>query len=280
MDNLKKKNKKNLVMTAACGFGVDQLQLFLKSLRKHFNGSVCFVIGNQDVEIEKELEKYNCICIKKKVDKRDIQLKRYKFFLEYLLDNSNYSNILFCDSRDIFFQKNPFDYDYQGSINFFLEDKKIYECKYNSQWMLGTYGKKIFNELSNKIISCGGTILGKQESIKKFLKLMIDETSKKRFKKRLKYLLTFRRDPNGRGSDQSHGNYIAHNNLIENSFYYSNKSGPIATIYHLEKILFNKDHQLINSKGEPYNVVHQYDKRWDEMKVCVMKLQKELNIKN
>ena len=72
--------------------------------------------------------------------------------------------------------------------------------------------------------------------MEKFLALMISELSKHKYKKRLKYFLTFRRDKGARGSDQSHGNFIAHNNLISDTFFYSNESGPIATVFHLKKI--------------------------------------------
>ena len=270
--------EKNLIISAACGFGIQQLELFIRSLRKHYNEDICFIIGENDYEIEKELKKYGCICIKKKVDKRDIQLKRYAYFLDFI-NSKNYKRILFCDSRDIYFQANPFSYEYKGSINFFLEDKKIVDCPFNSEWMIGTYGRDVYKKLSNNIISCGGTILGNQKSIEEFLRLMIQETNTYKFKKRLKYLLTFRRDPKARGSDQSHGNFIAHNKLIKNTFFYSNESGPVATIYYLKKINFDKNLQLLNSNNQPYAIVHQYDKRWDIMKESVSHLKKKLNIK-
>ena len=111
--------KKNLVLTAAFGFGISQLELFIKSLRKYYDDDICFIIGPNDHLIKKELEKYDCICVEKNIDKRDIQLKRYKFFLEFL-KKKNYNNILCCDSRDIYFQSNPFDFKYKSSINFFF----------------------------------------------------------------------------------------------------------------------------------------------------------------
>ncbi len=269
--------KKNLVMTAAIGFSFSQLQLFIKSLRKFYNDEVCVIISSKDKIIEEELTKHNCVCIKTNIDKRDIQLKRYRIFRDFL-NKREFNNILFCDSRDIYFQGNPFEYPYKGSINFFLEDKKIHECKFNCEWIKRTYGKKVLETLSNKTISCGGTILGKHSYIVKFLNLMIDETRKHKFKKRLKYLLTFRRDKEGRGSDQAHGNFIAHNNLIENTYFYSNKNGPIATVYHLEKILFDQEQRLINSLNKPYIVVHQYDKKWEEFSTSVSYIKKKLNI--
>ena len=269
--------EKNLILTAAIGFHISQLKLFIKSLRKYYKEEVCFIIGSKDKEIERELGKYDCNYIKTNIDKRDIQLKRYKIFLDYL-NGKKYNKILFCDSRDVYFQSNPFDYSYKGSINFFLEDKKIKDCRYNSEWIAKTYGKKILNELSEKIISCGGTILGFQNSIEKFLKLMIEETGKHKFKKRLKYILTFRRDKGGRGSDQAHGNYIAHKKFIENYFFYSNESGPIATVYHLKKIKFDEKYQLINTMNQPYLVVHQYDKKWDIFSKAVNYLKERLDI--
>ena len=132
--------------------------------------------------------------------------------------------------------------------------------------------------LSNKTISCGGTILGSHQSMKTFLSLMIDETAKHKFKKRLKYLLTFRRDKASRGSDQSHGNYIAHNNLVGNTCFYANESGPIATVYHLKKIKFDNSSRLLNVLGKPYAVVHQYDKRWDEFENNVKIFKNNLGI--
>ena len=62
--------KKNLILTAAFGFGVQQLELFIKSLRKYYTDDICFVIGTKDNAIEEELKKYNCIIIKKKLIKK------------------------------------------------------------------------------------------------------------------------------------------------------------------------------------------------------------------
>jgi len=267
----------NLIISAACGLEAKQIKFFLKSLRKYYNEDIFFLVGKKDIETKKLLTLYNCSFLETKVHKYDIQLKRYFFFLQ-LLQKKTYKNVLFCDSRDIYFQSNPFDYPYKGCINFFLEDKKIKDCPYNSQWIIKTYGKNTYKSLSNNIISCGGTILGSHEGVKKFLTLMIQEMSKHKYPKKLKYLLTFRKDKSGRGSDQAHGNYIAHNNLIKNSFFYSNESGPVATLFYLKKITFNKKSELINILNVPYAIVHQYDKRPDEFNDKIEVIKKNLGI--
>ena len=73
---------------------------------------------------KKFLSDFNCNFIEVNVHKFDIQLKRYFFFLE-ILKKKEYKNILFCDSRDIFFQSNPFEYNFKGDINFSLRIKKL-----------------------------------------------------------------------------------------------------------------------------------------------------------
>ena len=268
---------KNLILSAACGLEPSQIMFFLKSLRKFYNEDVFFLVGKNDFKTKEFLKVYNCSFLEVNIHKYDIQLKRYSFFLD-ILNKKKYNNVLFCDSRDIYFQSNPFEYDYKGSINFFLEDKKIKDCPFNTHWIIKTYGQSTYLKLSEKVISCGGTILANHESMEKFLKMMIIELSKHKYKKRLKYILTFRRDKGARGSDQAHGNFIAHNNLISNSFFYSNESGPIATAYHLKKIQFNQKNELININNKPYAVVHQYDKRWDMFKKNVLAIKKNLGV--
>ena len=269
--------KKNLVLTAAFGFSIPQLELFIKTLRKYYKDDVCFIIGLDDHNIEKELKKYNCICVKKKIDKRDIQSSRYEIFLEYLKDK-NYNNVLCCDSRDVYFQSNPFDFKYQGSLNFFLEDKKIKDCPYNSNWIIKTYGKLAFEEVGEKIILCSGTVLGSLEKIKEYLNLMKKKISKYKYKKSLKYFFTLRRDPEGRGCDQGHANYLINQKYIQGCHFYTNADGPIATVYYLKKINFDEQTRLINSHDKPYLIVHQYDKRSKEFFYAVKKLKKDLNI--
>ena len=95
-----------------------------------------------------------------------------------------FQNIFLCDSRDVYFQSNPFDFPYKSDINFFLEDKKIKECPINSKWILRTYGEQIFNEIREEIIMCAGTVMGTQEKIIEYLFLVSNQISKLKYKKR------------------------------------------------------------------------------------------------
>jgi hypothetical protein len=266
---------KNLILSVACGLDPENIEFFFKSLRKFYLDDIFFLVGKKDHKIKKMLEKYNSEFIEINENKYDVQLKRYYYYLN-ILNKKKYKNILVCDSRDIYFQSNPFNYRYKGDINFFLEDQKIKKCAYNSNWLIKAYGNEVFEKLSEKIISCSGTTLGTYEGMKSYLTLMIDCSRKYKYKKKLKYFLTFRRDKEGRGVDQAHANFIAHNKLIKNSYFYQNSNGPVATVYHLKNITFNNNSELMNSINEPYAIVHQYDKRWSEFSSYVSKFKEKL----
>ncbi len=143
---------KNLILTAAIGIHHVQLKLFIKSLRKYYNDEVYFLVGKNDDDLKKILTLNQCKYIEVNVHRFDIQVKRYNFFLK-ILKESKYKQVLFCDCRDVYFQSNPFNFNFKGSINFFLEDKKIKECIHASNWILKTYGKKTLDELSENIIA-------------------------------------------------------------------------------------------------------------------------------
>ena len=255
--------EKNLVLSAAVGYKFEQIEFFIKSLRKFYKEEVCIVIDAKNTELEKKLKDYNCNTINTQIGKNETINRRNEIFTNYLKDK-NYKNILLCDSRDIYFQGNPFKYDYKGPINFFLEDYKIKDCPYNSNWLIKTYGKVTFDNISENIILCSGTVLGSNDKILEYLSLLKDYGSNFKYKKKFKYLITFRPDPEGRGCEQGHANYLVHKNIIKNFHLYSNSKGPIATVFYLKKIIFDNKSRLINDNGEPYLLVHQYDKRWSE----------------
>lgn len=270
--------RKNLILSAAVGYNFNQIELFIKSLKKFNSDEICFIISKKDSSLEQELRKLKCQVIKTNISKKEIQFKRYEIFLKYLT-SKNYKKILMCDSRDIYFQQNPFSFDYKKPINFFLEDHQIKNCPYNSNWLIKTYGKNEFKKISEKTILCSGTVIGERQKIIDYLKLITNHIKKFKYKKKLKYLLTLRQDPEGRGCDQGHANYIVHKSLINDIALHSNHKGPFATVFYLKDLNFDKNFQLINEIGEPYLLIHQYDKRWSEFSEAVNLVKRSLYIK-
>ena len=102
--------------------------------------------------------------------------------------------------------------------------------------MLKTYGEDSYKRIANNIILCSGTVIGIKEKILEYLNLITKYVSNYKYKKKFKYLITFRPDPEGRGCDQAHANYLVHNSKINEFELYSNSSGPVATAFYLKKI--------------------------------------------
>ena len=254
---------KNLVMSPAVGLEEQPLNIFLKTLRRYYDDEILLLIGREDFKLKELAFNYKCLIEEVSTHKHSIQMMRYKFFSDFL-KKEKYNKIFFCDSRDIYFQSDPFKYEYNPAINFFSEGRLIKDCKINSNWINKTYGEQILNEFKKKEIICFGTVLANQENMIKYLDEMSFMVKKYPYKKRLKYLLTFRRDKTGRGCDQAYGTYLVYKNYFKSFKIHSNSFGPIATVYYLKNLNFNVDSNLVNEKNQPYNVVHQYDKRWFE----------------
>ena len=253
--------------------------LFLSSLRKYYEDEIFFFVNKKNFELKKILKKYDCSYREVSTHKHDIQIKRYSLVLDFLMERNDIKKILFCDSRDIYFQSNPFDFPYEGDINFFSEDHPIENCNINSNWIQKTFGHENFEKLKKNSIICSGTVIGKKEAFIEYATQMKMMSKKFPYKKRLKFFLTFRRDKEGRGCDQSYAAYLIYNNILLNLKTYSNKLGPFATVYHLTNLKFNDDNVLLNQNNEPYILVHQYDKRWNIFKEKVDFLKIKLNIK-
>lgn len=268
----------NIIITPAIGMPANDITLFIASLRKFYNGEVLFFVGKNDYELKKNIKYYGASYEEIESHKNEIIIKRYEFVLNYLKERKNIKNIFFCDSRDIYFQSDPFNYPYQGLINFFSEEAAIKDCSINSQWMRRTLGYKVFEELQQNLILCCGTVMGEINTFQNYANLMKDMSRKYPYKKRLKYFLTFRTDKEGRGCDQSYAAYLVYKNILKNFQIYDYSKGPVATVYHSKNYNFNDKGELINSKGDPYIVVHQYDKRWSQFKNSVTNFRKKLGI--
>ena len=74
---------KNLILSAAVGYNFQQIEFFVKSLRKYYSGEVCFFIDENE-SLEKELKRFDCNIIKTKIHKNETINKRNEIFSKYL----------------------------------------------------------------------------------------------------------------------------------------------------------------------------------------------------
>jgi len=105
-----------------------------------------------------------------------IALKRY--LMAYRLIERQYPDIekiMLTDTRDVFFQRDPFSY-IEGGLYCGLESESIRHSPINSQWINKLYPEDLYESIADQPTSCSGVTFGDRESIIRYLEWMCFET--------------------------------------------------------------------------------------------------------
>jgi hypothetical protein len=175
-----------------------------------------------------------------------VHVARFLRFYTFLVEQGpRYANVLLTDTRDVFFQRDPFDFAIGNEVHCFLEDEAytLGTCEFNSRWLLDTYGSSVAAELWNRRISCVGVTIGSYDAVLEYLRLLARE------------LVRVRHQTSG--ADTAAHNYLLHNGLIPNVRVVENGAGAVLTMAKMRDVTVE---QLVDPHGEPYNVLHQYDR--------------------
>ena len=121
----------NIIITPAIGMPPNDINLFLSSLRRFYKGEVLFFVGKNDHLLKKNIKLYDSSYLEVNSHKHEIIIKRYGILIDFLKQRNDIDNIFFCDSRDIYFQSDPFNYQYESSLNFFFFLSNIEDCAIN-----------------------------------------------------------------------------------------------------------------------------------------------------
>jgi hypothetical protein len=175
---------------------------------------------------------------------------RYIPYYLWLIKNKNkYQNIFFADTRDIIFQKDPFDFEMNNNIFYFCESENwpIKKSDFNAEEIRLAFGEDALNKIGDNLISNVGTVIGPSEKIFTHIEKMVG------------YIMA------GDGSilmDQGTHNYIVWNNMIPETKVCKNGEGPVLTVGYDLKIHHDKNGNIIDKNGLVPNLVHQYDRHY------------------
>ncbi len=248
----------SLILTTAFGYESWQADLFLRSIPDSFSGDIVVfcdrkialssVAGHCKVVTAESHPQF----FQKKLNLNSSNNSRYLFYKNYLDQlQSPPEEILLCDLRDVVFQENPFHGLGDGLLHVAAEPIGLAECDTNSTWFSRIYGKEKLLEYGKHPVICSGTTFGRTEAISHYLEWMVKETME--FGPRHDVV------PSKMIMDQAmHIMYCAlHPGKI---CVETCESGVVATLAHHKSFLINTQGQLINQKGKPYSIVHQYDR--------------------
>ena len=197
--------------------------------------------------------------------------ERWKNFLNYLeVHGEEYNQVLIADTRDLIFQGDVFaSFADEGEyLGYTVEADTIGGNKSgdrtNHYWITNCFGKEEADKLADKEIICEGTIIGTIDSVKMYIKKMLEFMPSEQF----------------HGVDQAVEQYIIYNNLlpIKNLIKIDCHSGAILTeqLFHqLNGIKVGED-KILRGDGKIPAIAHQYD-RFSELVELVDKIYRDKN---
>jgi hypothetical protein len=169
---------------------------------------------------------------------RDIS-RFFRYYRHLSKHGGAYANVMLTDVRDVFFQRNPFDVEFD-ELQCFLEDTRetIGTQPHNRKWLQAALGDGILSKLGERPIVCAGVTIGPQRLVVSYLSVMIESLLKLRHQ--------------SVGLDQAVHNYILHTGLVPEARLIPNGSGAVATL----GIVPREDvYGLLDAP-----VLHQYDR--------------------
>lgn len=170
---------------------------------------------------------------------------RYFHFYRFLSAPGarRYENVMLTDVYDVFFQRDPFDFDIGDSVHVFLEDHRqtLGAERYHQDWLATAYDEDTLHALGDRPISCSGTTIASREAMIGYLRVMTEE------------LLELPRQTVG--IDQGVHNYVIHKGLVPHARLVPNGAGAVFTVVHVPPTDIDAalDQGRMNA-----NVVHQY----------------------
>jgi len=185
-----------------------------------------------------------------------IHQSRHFLYTAFLEQEHTFSNVMLSDTRDVVFQKNPFDFPIDDNLCCFLEDPSITIAgeQHNAGWIRRAFGQEILNRIGNSTISCAGITIGSASAILEYTSEMC------------RILLTpkVRAIAGITGLDQGIHNYSIRMNLFGDRLHlYENMKGPVLTMGLMKKdaLKFHPDNGLLlNENGDICHTIHQYDR--------------------
>jgi hypothetical protein len=180
--------------------------------------------------------------------------KRHVFYRRFLEEEGgNYRRVLLADTRDVFFQSNPFSSEFTEDLLFFEESHPLDHGEFNSWWIKSHLGQETLDRLAKKTTLCSGTTMGTPAALCWYL----DRT--------LHLMRTSARQGDAHG-DQGLHNAVVYEHLHDCPYSIRICGNGCAQVYTLTQYLETKEirraptGEVIDPLGRPVPIVHQYDR--------------------
>jgi hypothetical protein len=263
--------KKNLILGILDNYSFHQIKFFFISLKQSgFTGDICMFTGaNLTPRTIRLMKKYGAKTIPfsglSSLPADNLAGQQFNFpqpinyfnfrhylYYDFLQRNKDvYDYVLLTDVRDVYFQRDPFDFDKTTGLYCALEGKhkKLKDCSFNGRWLEFIYGKKGVEEVGENIISCAGTTWGDTEAMLDYLTKMLQKIEKL---------------PDAKTAiDQAIHNYMIWKKMLPQVTFLNNDDGVILTLSYEKGYTIEADDKVRAANGRLVNVLHQFDRMPD-----------------
>lgn len=260
---------RSLVLGAAVGFRIDQVSIFIKSLRATgYRGDIVMLVGWRDFALAGYLRRHGVTPKPIWFIRRfhgPIHAYRFELFADVLRRSAGkYDRVLVSDVRDVAFQAHPFDGIASDACHFFLEGDRrtIGNEPTNMVYMRSFLPPDQVTRIEPFRISCCGVVLGSSGNMTAYLTRIAADLAEVPLKARRKI-----------GADTAFHNRLAHLEpdtpakipvvLVENNVHVATMGIEPAASYRADP-----DGTIRTLAGDLPAILHQYD-RLPEIKAPV-----------
>lgn len=180
---------------------------------------------------------------------------RYLVALRIVRELPRQSVVMLTDSRDVYFQDQPFSFLHGGGkdLLFSLEEHRINEGNITWKWIRDVYGIDTALRWNGQRASCSGTTMGRIHAVEEYLTKISDEIMKHR--NRVSHTV---------GYDQGIHNYLLYSGELPSAYATANGDGPFFVAQQLPE--FDREGLILDREGRAIPVVHQFDRVIDSFR--------------
>ncbi len=191
-----------------------------------------------------------------------LRYRRYLQYEEFLRRHAaDYDRVMLADSRDVFFQADPFSWEMSPGVHCVLEEPqvRIGHCRLHRLWLGCQFGRAFVEQHAEKTASCSGTTFGDSTGILEYLAQMTAVIMQARNLAKIS------------GGDQGIHNFLLIQNKLKRVIVHPNRLGPVLTmgVMRTGDFQVNSEGLVLNENGSVPPVLHQYD-RISELKQHLM----------
>ena len=182
-----------------------------------------------------------------------LRYRRYLLYAEFLQPRAaDFDRVLLADSRDVFFQADPFSGQLPPGVHCVLEEPQVRlgHCPLHQRWLGCQFGPEFLAQHADETASCSGTTFGDTAGMLDYLAQMISVSMQARSLAKIS------------GGDQGIHNFLLIEKRLKPVTLHPNRHGPVLTMGVMQpgEFQMSREGWALNENGDVPPVLHQYDR--------------------